>query len=154
MGKLIVQIIQRILQVLRQIEHLNILSSCKIYVCAGYCFKLIFQLTHVLFLLCSWPGFVLLIEEVKNAWTCSDSPIPYLIKLIKKLKTSSKARPAVWLVLLRKLADNPSCAVIPAGSGWKVGMHKSFKNIVVYIFKLAELEVLILPKLGDVHNSH
>lgn len=67
---------------------------------------------------------------------------------------SFKAHPAVWLVLLRRLADNPSCAVIPAASGWKVGMHKSLKNIVVDIFKLPKLgEVLIFPKLGDVHDS-
>lgn len=61
----------------------------------------------------------------------------------------------MWLVLLRRLADNSSCDVIPAAGGSKVGMHKSLKNIVVDIFKLPKLgEVLILPELGDTHHSH
>lgn len=34
-------------------------------------------------------------------------------------------------------------------------MHKSLKNIVVDIFNLPKLgEVLILPELGDMHDSH
>lgn len=48
MGKLIVQIIQQMLQIHTQLENLlNILSSWKICVYTEYYFKLIFQLAHV-----------------------------------------------------------------------------------------------------------